>query len=81
MPDGDWYMVNEPKKKLLYDNYMLDVQTWPMWFEHFPEIRLRKHCRFTKCEFCVSHRANTESTKSASIAYALAKTQMRKHYT
>jgi len=93
MPDGDWYMVNQPRKKLLFENYKLDVKTWPtihiaccssyfnaMWAEHFPEIRLRKHCRFTKCTFCVYHRAIIESIKSSSVAYTVAKEAMRRHY-
>ena len=93
MPDGDWYMVNQPKKKLLFENYKLDVKTWPtihiaccpsyfnaVWAEHFPDIRLRKHCRFTKCTFCVYHRTIIESMKSSSLAYTVAKEAMRRHY-
>jgi hypothetical protein len=69
MPDGGWFMVNKPRKKMVYEDYLEDVADYPelyktctsqwfntIWREHFPEVRLRKHCRFAKCSFCVKWR-------------------------
>ena len=66
MPDGGWYMVNKPRRKMVHADYCKDAEEFPdlykyctkswfntIWRQHFPEIRLRKHCRFAKCAFCV----------------------------
>ena len=66
MPDQGWYMLPVARKGVLFGHYDLDAVAWPhlyerckrnhfvnVWKNLFPEIRLRKHCRFAKCEFCV----------------------------
>ena len=59
-------MVNYPRRKYLFEAYCDDHEAWPelypevtgpyfnkIWREEFEDVRLRKHCRFTKCPFCV----------------------------
>ncbi len=67
--DQGWYMLPVARKVTLFKNYDLDATAWPhlyksckqshfldVWTKMFPEIRLRKHCRFAKCGFCVEMR-------------------------
>ena len=79
MPDeGGWSMVNHPRKKLVHADYMEDCNFYPesfiacayryfckVWRDNFPEIRLRKFCRFTKCIFCVKWRTLATSRKES----------------
>ena len=66
MPDNGTYICHFARKRDLYDQYMLDIESdtsgtlvacrvnqfMTTLRERFNDIRLRKHCRFAKCEFC-----------------------------
>ena len=66
MPDDGSFICHQPTRQELYNQYMLDARddTSGTLYEchadyflatlrdYFPEIRLRKHCRFAKCDFC-----------------------------
>ena len=94
MPDeGGWYMVNHPRKVMVYNEYIEDCQTWPTlyeacsvdlfntcWRDNFPEIRLRKHCRFSKCQFCVRYRAINGNRNLADKTRLDAKNRLKCHY-
>jgi hypothetical protein len=70
MPDGEWYQLNIPMRTMVFANYNADAaesdgrlvhcnsQAYfcKVWHDNFPEIKLRKHCRFAKCDFCVHWR-------------------------
>ena len=77
MPDQGWSMLPVGSKRALYQEYAGDVETYKdlylpcnkdyfikTWGANFPEIRLRKHCRFAKCDFCIEMR-DPPSTLSA----------------
>ena len=69
MPDQGWSMLPVGSKRALYQEYAVDVEKYKdlylpcnedyfvkTWSANFPEIRLRKHCRFAKCDFCIEMR-------------------------
>jgi len=70
MPDGDWYQINAPLRSMVWTDYNGDAAEegstykhckskshfYGVWRDNFPEIRLRRHCRFAKCDFCVDWR-------------------------
>ena len=70
MPDGDWYQINTPLRSMVWAHYNDDAAEegstykhckskshfYGVWRDNFPEIRLRRHCRFAKCDFCVDWR-------------------------
>jgi len=70
MPDEGWYQLNIPLRSMVYANYNEDAAEpgstfhhckakshfYKIWKHNFSEIRLRKHCRFAKCDFCVEWR-------------------------
>ena len=89
MPDEGWYQLNEPLRRMVFDNYALDCELWPhrytkcspdyfnkIWLENYPEVRLRKTCRFAKCSFCVEWRGVYERNDHQRPE---AKTRLRAH--
>ena len=85
MPDEGWYMVPVGRKRYLFEEYLIDCDHWPLlykkcvknyfleiWSTNFPDLRLRKHCRFAKCTFCVTQKelqadqTTTEADKAES---------------
>lgn len=69
MPDTGYYQLQHPRKGMVFDEYKLDAACWPalyqecdpsyfyqVWRESFPNVKLRKHCRFAKCDFCLEQR-------------------------
>ena len=89
MPDEGWYQLNEPLRSMVYNNYVLDCADSPelytkcspdyfnkMWRENYPEVRLRKTCRFAKCSFCVHWRGVYERNDHRRPE---AKTRLRAH--
>ena len=92
MPDEGWYQVHVPKKKMLYAMYAEDAHNFPnsfmpasfdyfrtIWADNFPEIRLRKHCRFAKCDFCVKWRAVIDDQTKSQLQRNAAKDRMAAH--
>ena len=93
MPDGGgWYMVNQPKRRYVYEDYAEDAADWPelypfvqqsyfnyLWRTLFNEIRLRKHCRFTKCPFCVTQREVSQDRNLSPETRQEAKRKLRLH--
>ena len=86
MPDQGWYMLPVARKGVLFGHYDLDAVAWPhlyerckknnflnVWKTLFPEIRLRKHCRFAKCGFCVQMRELQTSGTATSDEKAVAR--------
>jgi len=88
MPDEGWYQIDTPKRSMVFDDYNNDAQEsddylvvkskayfYTVWNENFPEIRLRKHCRFAKCDFCVHWRKMAQDQTTN----AEARTRLRAH--
>ena len=77
MPDEGWYQLNIPLRAMVHANYNEDAAEegsslehcksmsyfYSVWNTNFPELRLRKHCRFAKCDFCVNWRRIGEDWK------------------
>ena len=93
MPDEGWYQFPHPKKKMVYKDYVRDCHNSPrtyilvkrpyfnkIWRTHYPECRVRRHCRFSKCSFCVSKRAIVESPNASATERADARRVLRLHY-
>jgi hypothetical protein len=93
MPDQGWYQLQHPKKMMVYEQYMLDVQSMPSmyskvspdffnktWNTNFPEVKIRKHCRFAKCEFCVHHREIIGDQKVDHTLQAESKQRLGMHF-
>jgi hypothetical protein len=91
MPDqGGYFQVNLPRKRLVYKHYLDDCKLSPsvffgckssyfyfLWRDHFPNIKIRKHCRFSKCCFCVNHRKiMAEGTREEA---SIAEEKLRRH--
>jgi len=50
------------------------------WSTHFPEVKVRKHCRFSKCSFCILQRQLRDShTRNRSVV-AAANARLEGHY-
>ena len=92
MPDQGWYMLTVVWKYVLFGHYDLDAVAWPhlyerckknhflhVWNTLFPEIRLRKHCRFAKCGFCVQMRELQTSGTATSDEKAVVKERLSLH--
>ena len=92
MPDQGWYMLPVARKGTLFEQYELDAAAWPhlytrckqshfliVWAKMFPEIRLRKHCRFAKCGFCVGQREIQTSGTATSDEKAVARERLTLH--
>jgi hypothetical protein len=92
MPDEGWYQLNEPLRYMVHENYEADCKQFPNlytsvsqsyfydnWRRLFPEVRLRRHCKFAKCSFCVRWRMVIERATSSANQKAEAKARMRAH--
>lgn len=92
MPDTGYYQLQHARKHMLYDNYKDDVLRWPdiyqkceegyfllLWRENFPNVKLRKHCRFAKCEFCVANREIMWSATAQDVEKADARDKLKSH--
>lgn len=93
MPDeGGWYMVPHSRRRYLYREYVQDSDARPalyspctkawfcsVWREHFPELRLRKFHRFTKCTFCVRCRSTLSDRKLSEAVRLEAKVRLKQH--
>jgi hypothetical protein len=51
-----------------------------LWREQFPEVRIRKHCRFSKCGFCVEHRGVLMNRMASGKDRDRSKQLLRLHY-
>jgi hypothetical protein len=81
MPDQGWFQLQKPLKNMVFEDYMKDVDAFPtcypkvcqdyflkVWSKNFPDVRIRKHCRFSKCGFCIKFRELSDSQQvSATI--------------
>ena len=93
MPDDGTFICHFPRKKDLYDQYMLDalddtsgilvgckpdhfLKTLRVGFE---EIRLRKHCRFAKCDFCEEWKGRMHDQSVDAAVRAEAKERYTEH--
>jgi hypothetical protein len=93
MPDeGGWYMLPQCRKKFVYLDYMKDcaeehlhyskcteryfVQIWKALYRN---VRLRKWCRFAKCNFCVSVRAIMFNASNSLAVRNDARSRLREH--
>jgi hypothetical protein len=92
MPDEDYYQVHVPKKNMLYDMYVADCVLYPkdftlcqfswfnhIWTENHSNVRLRKHCRFAKCDFCVKWRAVMDDQTKSTGERANARCRIKQH--
>jgi hypothetical protein len=73
MPDEGWYQIDTPKRSMVFADYNNDAEEsgeylpvksksyfYSVWDDNFPEVRLRRHCRFAKCDFCVHWRTKAQ---------------------
>ena len=92
MPDTGYYQLQCGRKFMLFDDYSLDVAYWPaiylkcdktyfyqVWNESFPNVKLRKHCRFAKCEFCIDKRGTMSSPTQPELRKADARERLKMH--
>ena len=92
MPDTGYYQLQVGRKFMLHENYMLDVARWPqiykkcnktyfyqVWRGSYPNVKLRKHCRFAKCEFCIDKRETMSSPTRPEHEKSDAKEQLKMH--
>ena len=92
MPDTGYYQLQCGRKNMLLDDYLLDAQRWPdlylecndsyfyqIWRESFPNVKLRKHCRFAKCEFCIDKREAISSPIMSELEKADARERLKMH--
>ena len=94
MPDDATFQLNYALKKHVYEAYTQDADNpiysgiykkikpshfYETWAEHFPDVKIRAHCRFSKCEFCVHHRTIIYDTRSTSVEVMRAKDALAVH--
>ena len=91
MPDDGFFLCNFPKKKDLHDQYMLDAEQdttlltckkfhfFSTMRQNFPEIRIRKHCKFAKCDFCQKWKAILHERTTSAALRAEAKERFMAH--
>ena len=92
MPDTGYYQLQCGRKNMLFEDYLLDAQRWPdlylecndsyfyqIWRESFPNVKLRKHCRFAKCEFCIDKREAISSPIMSELEKADARERLKMH--
>lgn len=94
MPDTDWYQLSAPDKKTVFGWYLDDCELYPSvfvpcqypwfikcWLKHFlKQIRLRKHCRFSKCTECIQLKLVKDDRKLRMQTRQEAHTGLDKHY-
>ena len=93
MPDSPDYMLPAPHKKTVYQWYMTDHGEHPtvypkvsapyflrVWREEFRHVKLRRYLRFSKCCFCVLHRAVRWDKTTSKKKKREAMTRLREHY-
>ena len=94
MPDEDAWQVSWALKRHVYAAYMADVNDAAYmgvyiatckshfnkcWREQFPEVKLRRHCRFSKCELCVLQRGILYDRSASAQAKNIARHIMELH--
>ena len=92
MPDHGWYQLPQARKKHVWAQYQEDCANcdlytvcrpalfYKVWREQFSQFRLRKHCRFSKCTFCVEHRNVCYSPTASQDTKLRSKDLLRQHY-
>ena len=94
MPDTGWYALNAINKRTVYDWYMDDCSLFPqifvpcqyqwftqVWRHHYgKKIRLRKHCKFTKCSECIRLRGIKSDRTRRMVDRLAAKDELSTHY-
>ena len=92
MPDHGWYQLPQARKKHVWAQYQEDCANcdlytvcrpalfYKVWREQFSQFRLRKHCRFSKCTFCVHHRNVCYDPTASQDAKLMSKDLLRQHY-
>jgi hypothetical protein len=92
MPDEDFYQLHVPKKVMLHDMYIADCELYPtdfqkctfgwfnhIWAENHSNVRVRRHCRFAKCNFCVKWRALMDDQTKTPHERAEARDRVNQH--
>ena len=93
MPDENgWCYVNHSRRKYLWGDYNADTVLRPemypdcskewfceVWRHQFPELRLRKYHRFSKCDFCIEQRAIRGDRKVPLNTRLEAKARLKAH--
>ena len=93
MPDEGWYQFPHPKRHMVFKDYVRACHDNPhtytlvkkpyfnyIWRTCFSECRVRRHCRFAKCSFCVGKRAIIDSPNASATEKADARRVLRLHY-
>ena len=93
MPDKQEYHVAAPFMGTVHKWYEKDCASYPtvylscskkyflrLWREYYPEVKLRKVLRFTKCEMCERLRQVCWSKGTSSAERADARAQLEDHY-
>jgi hypothetical protein len=92
MPDEPVWQVAAPWKKSVFEWYKGDCAEYPqymkcsrsyfltLWKDHFPEIKLRKWLRFSKCSTCAEFRRVRWARNTSATEKADAMIKLRSHY-
>lgn len=93
MPDTVDYVLPAPHKVTVWSWYITDSEENPIvypavsetyflkvWREDFPQVKLRKYLRFSKCCYCVLHRAVRWNATSTIEQKKDAMGKLRLHY-
>jgi hypothetical protein len=94
MPDTEWYQLSAPDRKTVWEWYRDDCRLFPtilvscsyayftkIWTKHYGKIlRLRRFCRFSKCDFCLEKRGIKHNRKLRMGDRMQAQTELLEHY-
>ena len=94
MPDEDWYLLSASTKKMVHEWYLEDCEAFPTifvpcqcdWFisvwrrTNGKRFKLRKHCKFSKCNECLKQRGIKNDRKLVMEARQAARAKLQDHY-
>ena len=94
MPDEDWYLLAASTKKTVFEWYLEDCEQFPMifvpcqyewfctiWRQYYGKtVKLRRHCKFSKCDTCIRLREVKNNRKLTMEARYAARTELQAHY-
>lgn len=94
MPDTDWYLLSAATMKSVHEWYLEDCEQFPMifvpcqyewfctvWRKFYGDmVKLRRHCKFSKCETCIQERGTKNNRKLTMEVRHAARAKLQEHY-
>ena len=94
MPDEKWSLLSASTKKTVHEWYLDDCRLFPtifvpcqaewfckVWREKYGDkLKLRKHCKFTKCNLCIEQRGIKNNRKLTIGLRLEARKRLERHY-